>query len=172
MALVGVEVDGKAGAAHVGDRDDVPDIFRDDVEGEEVDLGGEVGASRRLAGGSAGDGVAEVGAGSAAWFHGREHDGGLDLHPLEASAVLDDEVVAGGVAPGLGDGESVMGGAGHELQLDPLAAFFGMDDGFHDQGAGRRTQEAGNSFARVAREARARRPCLHKHCPHIFRIAS
>jgi hypothetical protein len=38
--------------------------------------------------------------------------------------VFDHEVVGSGVSPGLGDHESVLGGAGHETEFGPLAAEF------------------------------------------------
>jgi hypothetical protein len=47
---------------------------------------------------------------------------GLDLDPPEASMVLDDKVVLGGVSPGLGYVKAVFCGGGHEAQLNPLAA--------------------------------------------------
>lgn len=39
----------------------------------------------------------------------------------------DDEVEGRGVAVGLGDGESFVGGAGHEFEFDPLADQFRGD---------------------------------------------
>ena len=38
--------------------------------------------------------------------------------------VFDHEVVGSGVSPGLGDHESVLGGAGHETEFGPLSAEF------------------------------------------------
>jgi hypothetical protein len=91
--------------------DDVPDVLGDDVDGEEIDLAGLVVLV--AAGLEAADvSVAEAG------------DGGLDLHAQEAAAMVDGEVVAGGVSPGLGDVESVLGGAGHEAEFGPLATLF------------------------------------------------
>ena len=52
----------------------------------------------------------------------------FDLDAEEAAVVFDGEVVAGHVSPGLGDAESVLGGAGHETQFGPLAAEFGVLD--------------------------------------------
>jgi hypothetical protein len=43
----------------------------------------------------------------------------------------DDEVEAGAVAPGFGDGEAVGCGAGHEVELDPFAALLGVFDERH-----------------------------------------
>jgi hypothetical protein len=50
----------------------------------------------------------------------------FDLDAEEVSVVVDGEVVRGAVTPGLGDVESVLGGAGHEAQFGPLAARFGL----------------------------------------------
>ena len=53
---------------------------------------------------------------------------GQALDAEEASAMFDDDVVGRAVAPGLGDAESELGGAGHETQFGPLAARFGVAD--------------------------------------------
>jgi hypothetical protein len=54
--------------------------------------------------------------------------GAFDLDAEEASVVLDGEVVAGHVSPGLGDAESVLGGAGHEAEFCPFAPELGVLD--------------------------------------------
>jgi hypothetical protein len=54
--------------------------------------------------------------------------GAFDLDAEEASVVLDGEVVAGHVSPGLGDAESVLGGAGHETEFGPFAPELGVLD--------------------------------------------
>jgi len=95
--------------------EDVPDVFEDYEDGEEVDL---VGGVVLAAAGFDGDDVSAVGAG----------DGGFDLDAEEMSAAFDGDVVAGGVSPGLGDVESALGGAGHEVEFGPLAAMFGVLD--------------------------------------------
>jgi len=46
----------------------------------------------------------------------------------EASVVLDDEVVLGGVSPGLGYVKAVFCGGGHEAQLNPLPAALWLFD--------------------------------------------
>ena len=94
--------------------DYVPGVGFDYVGGYEVDLAGGVGEF------VVGD-VALVGA-SAFVF------GALDLDAEEAAVVFDGEVVAGHVSPGLGDAESVLGGAGHEAQFGPLAPELGVLD--------------------------------------------
>ena len=95
-------------------RDDVPDFGFDYVGGYEVYL--VVGVGDAVVGY-----VAFVGA-SAFVF------GALDLDAEEAAVVFDGEVVGGHVSPGLGDGESVLGGAGHETQFGPLAPELGVLD--------------------------------------------
>jgi hypothetical protein len=89
-------------------------LWRASVGGYEVYLGGGVG---EFVVGY----VALVGA-SAFVF------GAFDLDAKEAAVVLDGEVVAGHVSPGLGDAESVLGGAGHETQFGPLAPELGVLD--------------------------------------------
>jgi hypothetical protein len=95
-------------------RDYVPGVGFDYVGSYEVYLGGGVG---EFVVGY----VALVGA-SAFVF------GALDLDAEEAAVVFDGEVVAGHVSPGLGDAESVLGGAGHETQFGPLAPELGVLD--------------------------------------------
>ena len=129
----GVEQQRIRNRAQIGERDDVPEIEWDDEQGEEIDLGGGVSADFFV--GAAGDGVAQVGAARAILVLGGLQ-GGFDLDAAKDGALLDDEVVAGGIAPGLGDGQSVGGGAGHELQFDPFAAAFGVAEaGEHKSGS-------------------------------------
>ena len=57
--------------------------------------------------------------------------GGFDLNAEDASVVFDHEIVGSGVSPGLGDHESVLGGAGHETEFGPLSAeFVGFEVGW------------------------------------------
>ena len=57
--------------------------------------------------------------------------GGFDLNAEDAAVVFDHEVVGSGVSPGLGDHESVLGGAGHETEFGPLSAeFVGFEVGW------------------------------------------
>jgi len=95
-----------------GQREDVPGVGGDDVGGDEVDAG-------RGVGDSVGADVALVGGAALV-------QGAFDLDADEVSVVVDGEVVRGAVAPGLGDVESVLGGAGHEAQFGPLSAGFGV----------------------------------------------
>jgi hypothetical protein len=80
---------------------DVPGVFENDVDGEEIDLA----ASVVLA--AAGADAANVSVAEAGY-------GGFDLDAEEASVVFNGDIVTLGVSPGLGDAESVFGGAGHE----------------------------------------------------------
>jgi hypothetical protein len=95
--------------------EDVPDVFGDDVDGEEVDL---MAGVVLAAAGFDGADVSAVLAG----------DGGFDLDAEEVSVALDGDVVTGGVSPGLGDVEAALGDAGHEIQFGPFAAMFGVFD--------------------------------------------
>ena len=97
------------------DRDDVPDIRVSDVCGDEVQLIPSIQHSA-----VPGD-VAPVRV--TTFVHGA-----LDLDAEEAVVVLDGEVVAGHVSPGLGDAESVLGGAGHETEFGPFAPELGVLD--------------------------------------------
>jgi hypothetical protein len=97
-----------------GGGDDVPDVGFDCVGCYEVYL--VVGVGDAVVGY-----VAFVGA--SAFVFGAFH-----LDAEEAAVVFDGEVVGGHVSPGLGDGESVLGGAGHETQFGPLAPEFGVLD--------------------------------------------
>lgn len=96
---VGIEAEhGGGGADFYGD--DVPDIEGDDVGGDEVDI------FFRIDGAAFADGVSGagfVGAGADAF-------GAFDLNAMEARPVVEDEVVAAGVSPGLGDAEFAGGG--------------------------------------------------------------
>jgi hypothetical protein len=107
VGAVGGEPDVE-GAREGGDRDDVPGIGGDDVGGDEIDLVGGVGAAT----------VAD-----------RAHvglqpllAGAFDLHAVDASVALHEDVVGSGIAPGFRGHEAVLGGAGHEAEFGPLAA--------------------------------------------------
>ncbi len=96
------------------DGEDVPGVGGDYVGGDEVDLVGAVGDS-------VGGDAATVGVPAFLL-------GAFDLDAAEAAAVVGGEVVGGGVSPGRGDAEAELGGAGHETELRPLAAGFGVLD--------------------------------------------
>ena len=119
-----------------GRRDDVPGVGGNDVGGDEVQLLGDVGPS-------AGSDTAAIGIPASG-------PSALDLDAEEVSAVLDREVVRGGLAPGLGDGKAEFGGAGHEAQFGPFATPLRVGDvdtrvrhGFRDKKSG---PEAGRFF--------------------------
>ena len=98
-----------AGAASGGEGNDVPDLDGNDVGGDEVEHAFAVRDS-------VGVDVTFVGAG------GVVAASGFDLHAQEISVVLDSDVVGRGVSPRTDDGEALLGGAGHEQKLGPLAA--------------------------------------------------
>jgi len=95
--------------------EDVPDVFEDQVDGEEVDLAPGV---ELAAAGFDGDDVSAVGAGN----------GGFDLDTEKMSAALDGDVIAGGISLGLGSVKPALGDAGHEIEFGPLAAMLGVFD--------------------------------------------
>ena len=107
------------------DGDDVPGVGGDYVGGDEVDLVGAVGDS--VGGDAAAVGVPAFLLGAFDPF-GRFALSGQALDAAEAGAVFGGEVVGRRVSPGLGDAEAEFGGAGHETELRPLAAGFGVAD--------------------------------------------
>jgi hypothetical protein len=96
---VGIETE--HGRGHAGaDGNNVPDVERNDVSYEEVDV------ARGIDGAAFADGV-----GGASFVGvGAEAVGGLDLHAEKAAAVVEDEVIALGVSPGFGDAEAELAG--------------------------------------------------------------
>ncbi len=90
------------------DWNDVPDIFRDDVGGYEINF---VLCIRLL------PACAEMAI--VRFIHLRSSR--FHLHPQEASALLHHEVVACAVSPGFDDAQSQLGGARHETQLRQLS---------------------------------------------------
>jgi hypothetical protein len=101
------------------DGDDVPDVEGDDVGGEEVGVFAGVGdvLAVDVVGGA---GFVSVGA---------EAFGAFGLDAPEAGAVVDDEVVALAVSPGLGDGEVKAEGAGQEGGFGALPGALGVGAG-------------------------------------------
>jgi len=94
--------------------EDVPDVFWDHVDSEEVHLM----AGVVVVSGLDGDDVSVELAG----------DGGFDLDAEEVAAALDGAVVAGGISPRFGDVEAALGDPGHEDEFGPFAAVFGVFD--------------------------------------------
>jgi hypothetical protein len=89
------------------DRDYIPEIFRDNINGEEIDFAGGIAAIIA----SALDRIMRV---------DKKH-GGFDLNAPEAAAGVGDEVVALAVSPDTGDAEAEIGGFGEESGFRGLA---------------------------------------------------
>ncbi len=116
LCMIGVRGQEDVGLGVGGfDGEDIPSVGGDDIGGDEVDVTGRVRNS-------VGVEVAFVGVAAM-------EDGAFDLDAAEASAVVDDEVVGGGVSPRLGDAESELDGASRETEFGPFAALFGVTDG-------------------------------------------
>ena len=116
---VGIEAEHGLGRADF-DRDDVPDVEGDDVGGDEIDVAlGVDGAT--FADGVGGAGFVGVGA---------EAVGALDLDAEEVDlrlrTVVEDEVVALAIAPGLGDGEAALAGLVEECGFGTLSGALGV----------------------------------------------
>jgi hypothetical protein len=116
LFVAGAEADGLF-AAGDSPRDDVPDISRNAVNREVVEVGLLVAVVGAAGVDQAGDEVAGL---QVACL---EHSG-FDLHAYEAPAQIDHYVVLGGVAYGLGELVAEFGGFGHKTKLSPLAALF------------------------------------------------
>ena len=95
----------------------VPEVFGDDVGGEEVDLGEGVVFFLVVVGFELAE-VSGAGAGG----------GGFDLDAEEVGTVFDADVVGAGVSPGFGHFESMLHGGGHEAEFDPFAALFEISE--------------------------------------------
>ena len=114
FAEVGGEDDGGLVSGGL-EGEDVPGVGGDDEGGDEIELVG-------LVGDMAGTDGADVGMLALV-------PGALDLDAEEVSVVVDGEVVVGGgVSPGLGQDQAVLGGALHETELRPLAPELGVRD--------------------------------------------
>jgi hypothetical protein len=113
----GIEHDcGLFGADDSFGGDDVPDVFRDDVGCQEVEVSALVGEA------AGGVDVAAVAA------FGAAAGGGFNLDADEVAVGFYDRVVAGGISPGVENLETVFGGGGDELQFGPLPAAFAILD--------------------------------------------
>ena len=118
----GIEGDGEA-SADFGNGDDVPGVFADDVEGEEVDF--ESGIGFAAGQGAAGVDLVEAVASLFA--------AGFNLNAPEGVAVVDDGIVGAGAAEGVGAEQAVGGGAEVEDHFGDIS------DGFGRQGSGHRS---------------------------------
>ena len=116
---VGVEAEHGLGRADF-DGDDVPEVEGDDVGGDEIDV------AFGVDGAAFADGVGGAGfVGS-----GAEALGAFDLDTVELDyrpgAVVEDEVVALGVSPGLADGETALRGLVEESGFGTLSGALGV----------------------------------------------
>ena len=105
------------GCGYIPPRDDVPDISRNTVDSEVVEVGlpvAVVGAA----------GMDQAGHEVAGLQVAHLEDSRFHLHSHEASAHIDNCVVLGGVAYGPAYFKAVLGGFGHETKLSPLASLF------------------------------------------------
>jgi hypothetical protein len=98
------------------DGEDIPDVERDDVGDEKVDVRG------RVNGAALTDGICRAGFVGA----GAETVGGFDLDAEKAAAVVENEVVALGVSPGLGDAEAERAGFVEEGGFGALSGALGV----------------------------------------------
>src|SRR5215468_8769828 len=114
LLAVGEQVHGR----HVHEcfgREDVPEVQRDDVGDQQVYLMNTVGD---VLPGLGADVVSAAAGGAYAV-------GGFDLYFQQASAGVDDEVVALAVSPGLGDSDTHEGGFSQESDFGEFAAALG-----------------------------------------------
>jgi hypothetical protein len=100
-----------------GDGDDVPDIVRDDVADDEVNVAGSVSLGPHIAAG-----VKSVSIDGTAV-------GGLDLNAPDAAGAINDEIVTVTLTPRLGDAESQRRGLVEECGFGDLSSTLG---GEHD----------------------------------------
>ncbi len=96
-------------------REDVSDVFSDDVGDEQVDLAGRLGCTPVRLGADV-ESAAGLGALAVSRFH---------LNSKRASAGLDDEIVAVAVAPRFGHADAHECGLGEESGFGVFAAAFG-----------------------------------------------
>src|SRR5258708_1951976 len=110
------------------DRDDVPDVERDDVGGDEIDIAfGVDGAA--FADGVGGAGFVGVGAEAvgALDLDAKKFDPSASLRAgFRLRAVVEDEVVALAVSPGFGDGEAALAGLIEEGGFGTLSGALGV----------------------------------------------
>ncbi len=114
---VGIEAKTFAGRECV-DGQDIPDIERNDVGDEDVNVVGGVHALALTV--DAVDGLDIVSAGA-------EGLGAFELHAPEAATGVENEVVAFGVSPGLGDAEGETSGLEDEGGFGKFSAALGVE---------------------------------------------
>ena len=103
----------RADGAEQRNRDHIPDVLRHDVADEEVNLAGGVGPALDVAAGMEGVSIFAVAVRR------------LHLHAPGTGAVVEDEIVAVALSPGLGDGEAEGGGFVEEGGFGDLSAALG-----------------------------------------------
>jgi len=120
LPVARADADGLFAGGH-SPRDDVPDIARNAVHGEIVEVGLPVAVVGAAGVDQAGDEVAglQVARLKQSRFH---------LHANEASAKINHNVILGGVANGLGELVAEFGRLSHETKLSPLPALFVVAD--------------------------------------------
>ena len=102
-------------------RNDVPSVAGNNVSGQEIDVGGCV-AMFYAAAGRSGDAIGVA----------IDDGDGFYLYAEEAGAGIHDEIVAGIVAEGPGDGEAESAGAPEKTHFSPLALRFAIErEGAH-----------------------------------------
>ena len=104
-------------------RDDVPNIFRDHVDGKVIEVRLQVTPRPDMPHIRHEYAFLVMGLSRAIAAHG-----GFHLNACEVTAAFDGNVVRGAIAPWLGKFEAQFGGFGHESQFCPLAALFGISD--------------------------------------------
>src|SRR5205823_2125792 len=112
---MGIKAEHGRGHAYA-DGQHVPEVERDDVGDEEVDVLGAVNGAA-FADGVSGASFISVGA---------ETVGGFDLDAEKTASVVEDEVVALGVSPGLSDAEAELAGFVEEGGFGALSTAFGV----------------------------------------------
>src|SRR5438552_5792447 len=101
-------------------RNDVPSVAGNNVSGQEIDVGGCV-AMFYAAAGRSGDAIGVA----------IDDGDGFYLYAEEAGTGIHDEIVAGTVAEGPGDGEAESAGTPEKTHFSPLALAFGLCEVLH-----------------------------------------
>jgi len=116
MLVAGANADRMLHGGHAG-RDDVPDIGRNAVHGEIVEIRGAITVVLR-------SGMVEAGYEVTGLEVTSLKVSGFNLNADEMSMGIDDDVVGNVVAHGLGDLKAEFSRLGHKTELGPLAARF------------------------------------------------
>ena len=100
------------------DRENVPKVLSKDVCDEEVNIVLTIGLAARI-----------FGLNHKVWSRGSHCQNGLDLNAPKSLFGADNDVVAVALAPGLGNGESEVGGLAHESEFGEFASVLGVELG-------------------------------------------